>query len=178
MEKKHFFFRNSSLHKTKFLLETNKTNLGVQKSLYQTHGVYMKAQNTTQKKHKLDRKLTNKWFSMLLSIGVVYQEVCRKALHLSSVSGLTAKWSSWVCAEGRADGEGGRVGGGRGDRGGGDPVEQEPPVPWVCRISCSTVRGLEMNLCRLCWCHFNGSPLPAYAGGQQGGQFSGFSDLC
>ena len=49
VEKKHFFFRNSSLHKTKFLLKTNKTNLGVQKSLYQTHGVYMKAQNTTQK---------------------------------------------------------------------------------------------------------------------------------
>ena len=34
-----------------------------------------------------------------------------------------------------------------------------------------------MNLCRLCRCHFDGPPLPTYAGGQQGGHFSGFWDF-
>ena len=103
--------------------------------------------------------------------------VSKSSSSVICLSGLTAKWSPCVCAEGRADGEGGRVGGGRGDRGGGDPVEQEPSVPWVCCISCSTMRGLEMNLCRLCRCHFDGPPLPTYAGGQQGGHFSGFWDF-
>ena len=45
------------------------------------------------------------------------------------VFGLSTKVGSGSSAEGTADGERGGEGGGCGDGGGGDPVEQEPPLP-------------------------------------------------
>ena len=83
--------------------------------------------------------------------------------------GLTTEVGSGVSALDWADGEGGGEGGGGGDGGGGDPVEQEPSVPWVVNGRCIALflRRFQFKRSHV-RSHLDGPLLPAGAGGQGG----------
>ena len=95
---------------------------------------------------------------------------------LFSISWTTAGARS--SAEGTTDGECGGEGGGGGDGGGGDPVEQEPPLPWTIN---SRSRGSLLSLWRFKFnrsrffeghppVHVDGPPLPSSACGDRTGR--------
>ena len=96
----------------------------------------------------------------------------------SVVIGLSTNIGTRSSAEGTADGVGGGERGGGGDGGGGDPVEQEPPLPWPIN---SRRRSVLLSLWRFKLnrsgifegqipIHGDGPPLPSRACGDRTGR--------